>query len=250
MSSATPLRAPNLALPSTACRRLFTVAAAPADADAPVVLRAFIASTPGADSREVWSATLEVDRPTTTSTKFGCDNSAASGTPQSCITSLSDDDYDYGEGPHEVQSIYWDSTSGSQKLIAKLSRWPGSVIKRLFNTMTLNAGDTEFPISEATATRTHLEWAADNLGWADDQLVSLSLTEPRADGYYVAGDTVRVDFLFSETITVTGTPQLTIAIGWRDRVANCARHADDKKRLTCSYAVVTRAAGMTASTTR
>ena len=41
-----------------------------------------------------------------------------------------------------------------------------------------------------------------------------------SDGYYVAGDTLAFTVYFSEAVTVTGTPQLTLETGATDAVAN------------------------------
>ncbi len=45
-------------------------------------------------------------------------------------------------------------------------------------------------------------------------------SNPGPDATYAAGDTIEVTVTFSETIVVTGTPQLTLDVGGRDRTAN------------------------------
>ena len=45
-------------------------------------------------------------------------------------------------------------------------------------------------------------------------------SNPGSAATYAAGDTIEVTVTFSETIVVTGTPQLTLDVGGRDRTAN------------------------------
>ena len=48
----------------------------------------------------------------------------------------------------------------------------------------------------------------------------VSVLTSASDGYYVAGDTLAFTVNFSEVVTVTGTPQLTLETGSTDAVAN------------------------------
>ena len=51
---------------------------------------------------------------------------------------------------------------------------------------------------------------------------------------------IKVTIRFSEAITVTGTPQLTIKVGAADKIADCARKGDsspDDAKLECVYTV-------------
>ncbi|MBP9683554.1 MAG: DUF4347 domain-containing protein [Rhodoferax sp.] len=47
-----------------------------------------------------------------------------------------------------------------------------------------------------------------------------SVSSSTADGTYKAGDVIAVTVLFSEVVTVTGTPQLTLETGTTDRIVN------------------------------
>ena len=44
-------------------------------------------------------------------------------------------------------------------------------------------------------------------------------SDPGADGAYIAGDHIEATVTFSEAVTVTGTPELTIRLGFRQRTA-------------------------------
>ena len=51
----------------------------------------------------------------------------------------------------------------------------------------------------------------------------VSVSTSVGDGYYVAGDTLAFTVHFSEAVTVTGTPQLTLETGATDAVATYTR---------------------------
>ncbi|MBN7818750.1 Ig-like domain-containing protein [Bowmanella yangjiangensis] len=56
-----------------------------------------------------------------------------------------------------------------------------------------------------------------------------------ANGTYKVGDVISIQVNFDETVTVTGTPQLTLETGAIDRVANCASGTGTS--MTCTYTV-------------
>ncbi len=58
-----------------------------------------------------------------------------------------------------------------------------------------------------------------------------------ADGFYKAGETIKVTLTFNEGLAVTGVPTLTIKVGSADKTANCAVDGSDAKKLVCSYVV-------------
>src|SRR5262249_26798319 len=66
---------------------------------------------------------------------------------------------------------------------------------------------------------------------------------PTANGTYKAGDTIAVSVQFSEAVTVTGTPQLTLETGTTDAVANYTS-GSGTTTLTFTFTVV---AGHTAA---
>jgi hypothetical protein len=63
-----------------------------------------------------------------------------------------------------------------------------------------------------------------------------SVSSSTADGTYKAGDVIAVTVLFSEVVTVTGTPQLTLATGTTDRIVNYAS-GSGSNTLIFSYTV-------------
>ncbi|GGE87017.1 hypothetical protein GCM10011317_50150 [Niveispirillum cyanobacteriorum] len=62
------------------------------------------------------------------------------------------------------------------------------------------------------------------------------VTSSTNDGSYNAGDTVSIQVTFSEAVTVTGTPQLTLETGTTDRVVNYAS-GSGSSTLTFTYTV-------------
>lgn len=63
-----------------------------------------------------------------------------------------------------------------------------------------------------------------------------NVTSPSANGTYKAGDTVTISLNFSETVIVTGTPQLTLETGATDRVINYTA-GSGTSTLTFAYTV-------------
>src|SRR5439155_9859498 len=63
-----------------------------------------------------------------------------------------------------------------------------------------------------------------------------TVTSPSANGTYMIGNTVTVTVQFSETVTVTGTPQLTLETGTTDEVVNYVS-GSGTNTLTFTYTV-------------
>ncbi|RIX42443.1 MAG: DUF4347 domain-containing protein [Rhodocyclales bacterium GT-UBC] len=63
-----------------------------------------------------------------------------------------------------------------------------------------------------------------------------SINSSTANGTYKVGDTISIQANFSETVTVTGTPQLTLETGTTDRVINYAS-GSGSSTLTFTYTV-------------
>ena len=63
-----------------------------------------------------------------------------------------------------------------------------------------------------------------------------NVTSTKADGSYTVGETIAVTVLFSEPVTVTGTPQLTLETGSTDRVVNYTS-GSGTATLTFTYTV-------------
>jgi len=63
-----------------------------------------------------------------------------------------------------------------------------------------------------------------------------SVNSTTADGIYKAGDVIAIQVVFSESVTVTGTPQLTLETGITDRVINYAG-GSGSSTLTFNYTV-------------
>src|SRR5690606_12486069 len=62
------------------------------------------------------------------------------------------------------------------------------------------------------------------------------VTASTADGAYNAGDSISIQVSFSENVTVTGTPQLTLETGTTDRVINYVSGSGGST-LTFNYTV-------------
>src|SRR5207237_6142870 len=63
-----------------------------------------------------------------------------------------------------------------------------------------------------------------------------NVTATTANGTYKVGDVIAITVQFSESVIVTGTPQLTLETGATDRVANFAS-GSGSNTLTFSYTV-------------
>ena len=91
------------------------------------------------------------------------------------------------------------------------------------NQLSLNGGVIKDSVGNA-ATLTHTAVAmqsshkVDGIAPTVSSIAVSSAAGP--DNHYKAGDKIQVQVTFSENVTVTGTPQLTLAIGDADRAAN------------------------------
>jgi uncharacterized delta-60 repeat protein len=82
------------------------------------------------------------------------------------------------------------------------------------NTITDNSSAFATPVSPANSTN-----VSGNTGWFGTPTVT-SVSASTSDGSYNAGDTVDVTVTFSESVTVTGTPTITLETGATDDVVN------------------------------
>lgn len=62
-----------------------------------------------------------------------------------------------------------------------------------------------------------------------------SVNSSTTNGTYKVGDAISIQVNFDESVTVTGTPQLTLETGSTDRVASCASGTGTS--MTCTYTV-------------
>ena len=94
------------------------------------------------------------------------------------------------------------------------------------NKLSHNGGSTIKDTANNDATLTHTALAAQAAHTVDTTVPTVSTvaitSSPPNDGTYKAGDTVQATVSFSEGVTVTGTPQLTLKIGTADKEANYA----------------------------
>ena len=108
------------------------------------------------------------------------------------------------------------------------------------NKLTLNSGTIKDAASN-DATLTHVLLAAQSSHKVDGVKPTVSGTpsvtsSSGTDNTYAIGDTISVKVTFSENVTVTGTPQLEIAVGSNNRQANYASGTGSTE-LTFSYTV-------------
>ena len=80
--------------------------------------------------------------------------------------------------------------------------------------------------------------STNNTNWTFDYVAPTvsSVSASTANGSYKAGDTVSIQVLFSEAVTVTGTPQLTLETGDTDRAVDYAS-GSASSTLTFTYTV-------------
>ena len=113
------------------------------------------------------------------------------------------------------------------------------------NSLALNSGTLK-DASGNTATRTHAALATQTSHKVDGNSPhavdggTFINSNGQVNGTYKAGATIEVRMKFSETITVTGTPQLTLKIGTADREASYTRTYSDGTHpyLVFEYTVV------------
>ena len=113
------------------------------------------------------------------------------------------------------------------------------------NKLTLPSGASIKDASDVAATLTHEALGAQSAHKVDAKaptVTGLSVSStPAAAGTYTAGETIRVEVTFSETVTVTvgsgDTISLALKVGAATKTAACATHSSDNKKLVCSYTV-------------
>ncbi len=200
-----------------------------------------------ADDPTVWSATLTVDE---RHGFFGC-GILPSG-HDNCSTALTDDDFTFGGTTYTIDVLQWDSES--EKLHLGFTSGIPVNIRQALGSLNLHAGSNEVTIASGNPGMQTLQWNID-LGWEDNQSVSVSLTEPAtaptikgipritsspASGdTYGLGETITVAVKFTKAVTVVttgGTPQLRIRIGNGNKWANYSS-GSGTDTLTFSYTV-------------
>ena len=139
--------------------------------------------------------------------------------------------------------VWTGSTSGGEKGAVLGSQSPGYARYRisdpvcsyglLFTTANSNAFRSLYGLSPV------LTVMADNVAPTITGVTVTSSPRPGQDGYYKIGDTITVAVTFSEAITVTGVPQLTIKVGAADKTATCEARVSDatNTKLDCAYTV-------------
>ncbi|MEJ2043084.1 MAG: cadherin-like domain-containing protein, partial [Reinekea sp.] len=157
------------------------------------------------------------------------------GTPQLTLeTGSTDQIVDYASG------------SGSNTLTFSYTVQAGDASADLDYTGTsalaLNGGTLNDDAGNAASLTLASPGAANSLGAnkalvVDGVLATVTgVTASTADGSYKAGDTVSIQVNFSEAVTVTGTPQLTLETGSTDQVVDYASGSGSSS-LTFSYTV-------------
>ena len=180
----------------------------------------------------VWSGTLTVHDPGVSGAGLGCHNaSAATADWCSRTSALSDDDFTVDSSS---SAFTWIALNSSGRL--KLQFTP--LASRLRG-LTFHVGNSAFSFLSADeiedfSTVSEREWNNTGLSWSVGDTVSLSLTipsttgvstisTPRVDNTYLRGEHIEIAVDFSEAVTVTGSPQLHLALG--DDPANLAGKA-------------------------
>ncbi len=137
--------------------------------------------------------------------------------------------YGDGSGSGVVATAYLSAGGTTAKTITAgsgTSSWGGiSITKLVFSTrvITMNMYIDELDMSGTAA--------------AAAPTVS-SVTSTKANGTYKVGDTIDVTVTFTDTVTVTGTPQLTLETGTTDRVVDYVS-GSTTNTLTFTYTVQT-----------
>ena len=118
-------------------------------------------------SAEVWSATLT---PATIGTAVGCSGETGEAT-EGCDATLTDSSFDYDGTTYSVYELY---VGSSGTLLFNLNR---SFTDAMIAELTLNIGESPFPLSDATNTIGILTWANSGLSLTAGTPVAVSLTE-------------------------------------------------------------------------
>jgi large repetitive protein len=147
------------------------------------------------------------------------ENVTVTGTPQLTLeTGATDRTADYASG------------SGTSTLTFNYTVQAGDTASDLDyvanNSLTLNGGTIQDAATNNATLTLASPGATNSLGNNRALIIDTTaptvsnITSPLADGSYKAGQIVNVTVTFSETVTVTGTPQLTLETGTTDRTIN------------------------------
>ena len=166
----------------------------------------------------IWSATLT---PTSVGGNVGCSNQTDE-TDETCVSRLTDTSFEYDGTTYSVDSLFLYAGT----LYFNLTATPTDAT---IADLTLNIGDSPFPLSSASLSGPNFTWASSGLTWAaDSDSISVSLTEgaaapavssvdvtsdPGDDDTYAIGDTVQVTVTFDQIVTVTGAPRIQLRVG-------------------------------------
>ena len=143
---------------------------------------ALLPALPAEAQTNVWSATLTVDQDGNT---FGCAtpvNNPPSRNLDHCSSALTDEDFAYKGTTYTIRYVTWSSASGLRMSFGGDTR--AHTLKTTFGSLKLKVGSDTFAIADAFASNTYdtFLWSSANLGWTDNQSVTLSLGEPAPVG--------------------------------------------------------------------
>ena len=178
----------------------------------------------------VWSGTLTVHDVGGSGGGLGCHNaSAATADWCSRTSALSDDDFTVDSSS---SAFTWIALNSSGRLKVQFIPFLALNLRGL----TFHVGNSAFSFLSADeiedfSTVSEREWNNTGLSWSVGDTVSLSLTipsttgvstisTPRFDNTYLRGEHIEIAVDFSDVVTVTGSPQLHLALG--DDPANLA----------------------------
>ena len=168
----------------------------------------------------VWSATLTVKSYGLGS--LGCSNSSTGAT---CSANLSDTSFEYGGTTYSISHFFL-RAAGTLEL--NLGTTPNTTT---ITNLTLNIGDSPFPLSTAVQNGSELSWPNSGLTLTADTDVAVSLaetpaapavssvdvtSEPGDDDTYAIGDTIQVTVTFDQAVSVDtsgGTPRIQLRVG-------------------------------------
>ena len=141
----------------------------------------------------------------------------------------------------------YESGSGTTKLVFEYTVATGDAdtdgVAIAANQLSLNSGTIKDSVGNA-ATLTHsalatqtdhkVETTAPTINTSG---ISITSNAVNNNHYYVKNDTIRVNVTFSEKVAVTGTPQLTLKIGTKDKTASYKRLTVTQMALVFEYDV-------------
>ena len=221
---------------------------------------AVVAAARSCTTGNAWCATLTVAQESGAKAKGYCNGVSICST---AYGTLSDTTFTLDSTDYTVKSIRWgDAGSESQgnKLHLTLDQdFPAADLPSL----TLKVTSHELALSDATRGNNKNN-VSNNYQWSRPSIandaVGLRMTvellqaatdttaptvsgapavtsNPGSDSTYAIGDTISVKVTFDENVTVTGTPQLELAVGANNRQANYASGSGSTE-LVFSYTVV------------